>query len=489
MPDITAVSSGAEALARVADARRSRLILTTSHIGDMSAVDLARRVREARPGLPVVLLAYDIGEMSALAARAETREVIDSAFLWQGDVRLLAAIVRSVEDRLNVENDAIGFGVQVILLIEDNVRYTSSFLPVIYDELLAHSHRLLSEGMNLSHKRMRMRARPKILLCRNYEEALEAFERYREEILGVVSDVEFPRERRAVPRGRARLCPRRAAAGARRARRAAVLPQGERDPRDRGRGLVPPEGLAGPPPRPEALHDRVLRLRRLHLPPARRVGGGAGAGHEGARGEARRGPRGLDRVPRRAQPLLEMAQGADRVRARAAPASGAGDRLRDARGPEAEPHRRHRRVPEGPEPDARRRFRPPDVRRPRELLPHRRRLPRRQGARPRVRPGAPLRAPARRPLPGRRGLGAGVRRPRHDRLRLLPRRERPARLRDQLSRTTTSSSTASARRRSPRPRCTTSSPTSPACATRSPCAPRASSRTRSTSPSRASTTR
>lgn len=193
MPDITAVSSGAEALALAVREPRSRLILTTSHIGDMSAVDLARKVRGAQPGVPVVLLAYDIGEVSALATRPETRDVLDSAFLWQGDVRLLGAIVRSVEDRLNVERDAIGFGVQVILLIEDNVRYTSSFLPVIYDELLAHSHRLLAEGMNPSHKRMRMRARPKILLCRTYEEALAAFEKYRDEILGIVSDVEFPR--------------------------------------------------------------------------------------------------------------------------------------------------------------------------------------------------------------------------------------------------------------------------------------------------------
>lgn len=193
VPDLKAVSSGAEALALAVGEPRSRLILTTSHIGDMSAVDLAREVRRARPDVPVVLLAYDSGEVSALARRPETRDVIDSAFLWQGDVRLLAAIVRSVEDRLNVERDAIGFGVQVILLVEDNVRYTSSFLPVIYDELLAHSHRLLSEGMNLSHKRMRLRARPKILLCRTYEEALEAFEKFREEILGVVCDVEFPR--------------------------------------------------------------------------------------------------------------------------------------------------------------------------------------------------------------------------------------------------------------------------------------------------------
>ena len=108
MPDITAVSSGAEALSLAVREPRSRLILTTSHIGDMSAVDLARKVRDARPEVPVVLLAYDIGEMSALATRPEARDVLDAAFLWQGDVRLLGAIVRSVEDRLNVERDAIG---------------------------------------------------------------------------------------------------------------------------------------------------------------------------------------------------------------------------------------------------------------------------------------------------------------------------------------------------------------------------------------------
>ena len=197
----------------------------------MSAVDLARKVRATRPGIPVVLLAYDIGEVSAFATRPETRDVIDAAFLWQGDVRLLGAIVRSVEDRLNVEHDAIGFGVQVILLIEDNVRYTSSFLPVIYDELLAHSHRLLSEGMNLSHKRMRMRARPEDPPLPDVRGGP-----------GGVREVprgdprrrlrrRVPAERREVPGGGARLRPRRAGPGARRARRPPVLPQGERGAR------------------------------------------------------------------------------------------------------------------------------------------------------------------------------------------------------------------------------------------------------------------
>ena len=190
-PDITAVWSGAEALELAAREPRFRLVLTTPHIGDMPALELARKMRETSPAAPVVLLAFDHREVGAAAAE---RDAIDAEFLWQGDARLLPAIVRSVEDRLNVAHDALGFGVQVILLVEDNVRYMSSFLPVIYDELLAHSQRLLSEGMNPSHRRMRMRARPKILLCRTYEEAWEAFRTYRDEVLGIVSDIELPRE-------------------------------------------------------------------------------------------------------------------------------------------------------------------------------------------------------------------------------------------------------------------------------------------------------
>ena len=84
-------------------------------------------------------------------------------------------------------------GVKVILLVEDSVRYYSSFLPVIYNELIAQSSRLISEGVNLSHKLVRLRARPKILLCTSFEEAWEAFTAYREHVLGIISDIEFPR--------------------------------------------------------------------------------------------------------------------------------------------------------------------------------------------------------------------------------------------------------------------------------------------------------
>ena len=194
-PGVRRVSTGAEALALASEQSRYNLIITTPHVGDMSVAALARQAKRHSPAIPVVLLAYDQRELADFTARSETAD-IDGMFLWQGDARILLAIVKFIEDRLNVEHDARTWGVQVIIVIEDDIRSYSSFLPVIYTEVLLHSHRLISEGVNLPHKIMRMRARPKILLCRNWEEAWGFFTAYEKEILGIISDVEFPREGR-----------------------------------------------------------------------------------------------------------------------------------------------------------------------------------------------------------------------------------------------------------------------------------------------------
>jgi hypothetical protein len=165
----------------------------------MDASELARRVQAEGLDVPVVLLAWDTRELSDFQARRDT-SAIERAFLWQGDARMLVSIVKSVEDWRNVEHDTGTVGVQVIILVEDNVRYYSSFLPVMYTELLHHSQRVITEGLNLSQKILRMRARPKILLCTTWEEAEQAFERYADEVLGIISDVEFPRAGERVPR-------------------------------------------------------------------------------------------------------------------------------------------------------------------------------------------------------------------------------------------------------------------------------------------------
>jgi CheY-like chemotaxis protein len=192
-PGLTSVSSGAEALALVREGNRFSLIITALYLGDMNGAELARQVRDAGLDVPVVLLAFDNSDLSDFVARHGLSGA-ERVFLWQGDARILLAIVKSIEDTRNVAHDTQAMGVQVILLIEDNVRYYSSFLPAIYAELLHHSQGLLAEGANLSEKILRMRARPKILLCETFEDAWRAFTAYREDILGVVSDVEFPKE-------------------------------------------------------------------------------------------------------------------------------------------------------------------------------------------------------------------------------------------------------------------------------------------------------
>jgi CheY-like chemotaxis protein len=191
-PAITSVGSGREAKALLEGPSRFDLVVSTLHAGDVNPLELGRALASKGGDVPLVLLASDARELSDFLLRHGSAGVWQT-FVWQGDVRLLSAIVRCVEDRQNVAHDAIEKGVQVILLVEDSVRYASSFLPAIYDELLEQSKRLLPEGINVAHKLARLRARPKILLCRTFEDAWRDFRAYEPEILGIVSDVEFPK--------------------------------------------------------------------------------------------------------------------------------------------------------------------------------------------------------------------------------------------------------------------------------------------------------
>ena len=190
-PAVTHVATAREALAMARERARYDLVITSTYLGDVPAGALARQLREAGLEAPVVALAYDMREVAEMSAGGEASP-IDRVFLWQGDVRLVPAIVKSVEDRANVAHDTGVLGVQAILVIEDNVRYYSSFLPTIYAELMHHAHNLVPEGVNLSHRLMRLQAQPKILLSGSYEEAWRDFTDYEENILGIISDIQFP---------------------------------------------------------------------------------------------------------------------------------------------------------------------------------------------------------------------------------------------------------------------------------------------------------
>jgi CheY-like chemotaxis protein len=191
-PEITHVTNAAEAIELASGQNQFDLIITTLHIEDMHVIKFAQMARKVGINTPIVLLAYDNRERKEIVTNYDT-SIFDRIFIWQGDYRLLIAIIKDVEDRQNVENDTLTVGVQSIILVEDDVRFYSSYLPIIYTEILHQSQQLISEGVNLTHKLLRMRARPKILLCTSYEEAWAYYEKYEEFILGVISDINFKR--------------------------------------------------------------------------------------------------------------------------------------------------------------------------------------------------------------------------------------------------------------------------------------------------------
>ena len=190
-PELTRVSSAQEAIRLAQKEKRFDLIITTMHVEDMHAVGFAKTIRQAGLDMPIVLLAHDNRELKSLLLNPE-RTVFNKIFTWTGDYRILIGIIKYLEDRLNVQHDSRIIGVQNIIFIEDNVRYYSSFLPIIYTEILKQSQRLISEGINLTHKFLRMRARPKILLCSSYEEAWDYYSNLKELVLGIISDISFP---------------------------------------------------------------------------------------------------------------------------------------------------------------------------------------------------------------------------------------------------------------------------------------------------------
>jgi CheY-like chemotaxis protein len=189
-PEITHVTTGTEALELLRGENQFDLIITTLHIEDMHVIEFANEIRKEKIDLPIILLAYDNKERKELATHYDT-SIFERTFIWSGDFHLLIGIIKYLEDRMNVESDTQNIGVQVIILVEDNVKFYSSYLPLVYTEIFNQSQRLISEGINITHKFLRMRARPKILLCSAYEEAWNYYEKYEKYVLGIILDNNF----------------------------------------------------------------------------------------------------------------------------------------------------------------------------------------------------------------------------------------------------------------------------------------------------------
>ena len=199
VPRFHAAESGEEALERVGRAaaelgtpRPFDLVVTTTRLPDMPLATFGKRLKEAHPDLPLGVLAPHAWEMPRLAGLRESGAA-DWIYLWQGDAKTLVAMIEQEEDRRNAQTDVLGVGVRVIIVVEDDVRFLSYFLPHLYAEITAQTSRLMAEGLNLSHRLLRLRARPKILLAHSFEEAWKLWKHYGDKVLALIADAGFPR--------------------------------------------------------------------------------------------------------------------------------------------------------------------------------------------------------------------------------------------------------------------------------------------------------
>lgn len=189
-PRMTQTSTAAEAI-KVLDNKYFDLVILMLSVGEDNLVDLAEEIKSKYPSKSIILLTPLSTRETKKRIKMENSSSIDYIFSWQGNTNIMLAMVKLLEDRMNVDPDVNNVGVQTIILVEDSVRYYSSYLPVIYETLFKQARSLMKEGLNEWEQTLRMRGRPKILLARSYEEALSLYEKYKKNILGVISDIAY----------------------------------------------------------------------------------------------------------------------------------------------------------------------------------------------------------------------------------------------------------------------------------------------------------
>ena len=189
-PTFTQVSTTEEAY-QVLSTMNIDLVICMPGNADNDAFSVARDIKAGFPDMHcIVLTPFSHG----ITKRMENEDlsIFDYVFCWLGNTNLILSIIKLIEDKMNLEHDIQEGGVQMILLVEDSIRFYSSILPNLYNYILAQSKRFSTEALNRHAATLRMRGRPKVVLARNYEEAMALYDKYADNVLGVISDVRFP---------------------------------------------------------------------------------------------------------------------------------------------------------------------------------------------------------------------------------------------------------------------------------------------------------
>ena len=189
-PVFERVSSTREALEKSAAGERWDLVITLYNVGEVDVFSFAAQMKEVNPGMPVVLLTSFSKEVYRQLENRDT-SCMDYIFNWNGSTDLIIAIIKLLEDSLNAPADILESGVQCILLVEDSVRYYSTYLPLLYKLVLQQNVAAIRDALNEEQQIFRKRARPKILMATNFEDAVLLYNRYKENLLGVISDIGF----------------------------------------------------------------------------------------------------------------------------------------------------------------------------------------------------------------------------------------------------------------------------------------------------------
>ncbi|MBA65587.1 MAG: hypothetical protein CMG55_07290 [Candidatus Marinimicrobia bacterium] len=188
-PRVTRVSTGQKAL-NIMTKKKFDLVIVMLRIEDKDPISLGKSIKKEYPKKPVVLLVFDETELKQLPDKISSSS-INRTFIWSGDASVFPAIIKYIEDRKNAKQDILERDIRCILVIEDSPRMYSVLLPLIYKEIMYQTKNLINRGLRQSRRLMLLRARPKVLLTQNYETAQKFFKKYKNNTLGIISDVEF----------------------------------------------------------------------------------------------------------------------------------------------------------------------------------------------------------------------------------------------------------------------------------------------------------
>ena len=189
-PVFVRAASTKEALELADAGERWDLVITMYNVGEVDVFTFSHRMKEYGADVPIILLTSFSKEVYRQMEEHD-RSAIDYIFCWNGSTDLIIAIIKLLEDSMNAQDDILGGGVQCILLVEDSVRYYSTYLPLLYKLVLQQNSAAILDALNEEQQIFRKRARPKILMATNYEDALNLYNTYKENLLGVISDIGF----------------------------------------------------------------------------------------------------------------------------------------------------------------------------------------------------------------------------------------------------------------------------------------------------------